>query len=116
MLPCLCPQQLGKPQDTPGHPHRSPHAWVPHRWGRVSLPGEMLVEMQEERSGLLLLPKRSPGEEEEAGRKEGLVCLFPERHRNCYMRHYLTSLTTPDALHPPLAPSSSTPVPWLPLL
>lgn len=45
------------------------------------------------------LPKRRAAEEEEAGRKEGLVCLFPEQHRNCYMRNYLNSLASPDALH-----------------
>lgn len=82
-------------REAPGHP-RTPPPIVP-RVGPTQLgPGEpprrMLVVMQEERSGPLLLPKRSAGEEEEAGRKEGLVCLFPERHRNCYMRHYLTSL------------------------
>lgn len=47
--------------------------------------------MWEERAGWLPLLKRSAGEEEEAGKREGLVCLFPEHCRNCYMRNYLTS-------------------------
>lgn len=51
----------------------------------------MQPAMREEWSGWPPLPKRRAGEEEEAGRKEGLVCLFPERHRNCYMRNYLIS-------------------------
>lgn len=41
--------------------------------------------------GCLPLLERRAAEEEEAGRKEGLVCPFPERCRNCYMRNYLTS-------------------------
>lgn len=51
----------------------------------------MQPAMWEERAGWLPLLKRRAAEEEEAGRKEGLVCLFPERCRNCYMRNYLTS-------------------------
>lgn len=64
----------------------------------------MQPAMQEERSSWTPLLKRRSAEEEEARRKESLVCLFPERCRNCYMRNYLTSLTSPDALqqlHPP---------------
>lgn len=58
-------------------------------------PGESPLGMQaamwEERAGCLPLLKRRAAEEEEAGRKESLVCPFPERCRNCYMRNYLTS-------------------------
>lgn len=67
--------------------------------------------MREEWSSQPPLLKRRAAEEEEAGRKESLVCVFPEPHRNCYMRNYLTSLTSPDALHrlPPLSPHLSFP-------
>lgn len=59
----------------------------------------MTLRDAEEWCGWLPLLKRRAAEEEEAGRKESLVCLFPERRRNCYMRNYLTSLTSPDAFH-----------------
>lgn len=67
--------------------------------------------MQEEQACWLALLKRRAAKEEEAEGKEDLVCLFPEQHRNCYMRNYLTSLTSPDALHrfyPPF-PSQASP-------
>lgn len=51
----------------------------------------MQLAMWEERAGWLPLLKRKAGEEEEAGKKEGLVCAFPKCCRNYYMRNYLTS-------------------------
>lgn len=66
-----------------------------HSPGAQQGPGESPLGMQpamwEERAGWLPLLKRRAAEEKEAGRKEGLVCPFPEQCRNCYMRNYLTS-------------------------
>lgn len=101
----LCPRCLRR-----GREVRSQRA----QRGPGESPRGMQPVMREERSSQPPLLKRRAAEEEEAGRKEGLVCLFPEWCRNCYMRNYLTSLTSPDALHrlhPPFPCSSLPPAP-----
>lgn len=66
--------------------------------------------MREERASRLALLKRRAAKEEEAEGKEDLVCLFPERHRNCYMElPDLTYISGCSSIVSPPFPQSSLP-------